>query len=46
MGMDTDSADFAISGKCLRDVVKIELLEEYDRDVKNWLVTDYLNLNL
>ena len=40
MYMDTDSAYFAISGKCLRDVVKEELLEEYDRDVKNWLVTD------
>ena len=38
--MDTDSAYFAISGECLRDVVKEELLEEYDRDVKNWLVTD------
>ena len=38
--MDTDSAYFAISGECLREVVKPELLEEYDRDVKNWLATD------
>ena len=38
--MDTDSAYFAISGEELRDMVKPELLEEYDRDVKNWLATD------
>ena len=40
MYMDTDSAYFAISGECLKDVVKPELLEQYDQDVKNWLVTD------
>ena len=38
--MDTDSAYFAISGKCIRDVVKPELIDEYDIDVKNWLSTD------
>ena len=38
--MDTDSAYFAISGECLRDVVRPALLEEYDRDVKNWLAWD------
>ena len=38
--MDRDSAYFAISGECLRDVVEEELLEEYDKGVKNWLVTD------
>ncbi|XP_057294626.1 uncharacterized protein LOC130623154 [Hydractinia symbiolongicarpus] len=38
--MDTDSAYFAISGECLRDVGRTELLDEYDKDVKNWLVTD------
>ena len=40
MYMDTDSAYFTISGECLRDVVKEELFEEYDIDVKSWLVTD------
>ena len=38
--MDTDSAYFAISGEELRDVVIPELLDEYDKDVANWLVTD------
>ena len=38
--MDTDSAYFAISGECLKDVVNSELVEEYDREVKNWLATD------
>ena len=38
--MDTDSAYFAISGEELRDVVRPELLDEYDKDVGNWLVTD------
>ena len=38
--MDTDSAYFAISGEELRDVVRPELLDEYDKDVANWLVTD------
>ena len=38
--MDTDSAYFAISGECLRDVVKPEMLEEYDREVGKWLATD------
>ena len=38
--MDTDSAYFAISGEELRDVVRPEMLDEYDRDVVNWLVTD------
>ncbi|XP_057292550.1 uncharacterized protein LOC130621260 [Hydractinia symbiolongicarpus] len=33
--MDTDSAYFAISGEELRDVVRPELLDEYDKDVKN-----------
>ena len=37
---DTDSAYFAISGEELRDVVRPELIEEYDKDVANWLVTD------
>ena len=37
---DTDSAYFAISGEELRDVVRSELLEEYEKDVANWLVTD------
>ena len=37
---DTDSAYFAISGEELRDVVRPELLEVYDKDVANWLVTD------
>ncbi|XP_057290810.1 uncharacterized protein LOC130613491 [Hydractinia symbiolongicarpus] len=35
-----DNAYFAISGEELRDVVRPELLDEYDKDVKNWLVTD------
>ena len=38
--MDTDSAYFAISGESLRDVVKPELLEEYDKKVGKWLATD------
>ena len=38
--MDTDSAYFAISGESLRDVVKPELLEEYDKEVGKWLATD------
>ena len=38
--MDTDSAYFAISGECLRDVVRAELLNEYDSDVQHWLATD------
>ena len=38
--MDTDSAYFAISREELRDVVRPELLDEYDGDVANWLVTD------
>ena len=38
--MDTDSAYFAISSECLRDAVKPELLEEYDREVGKWLATD------
>lgn len=38
--MDTDSAYFAISSEELREVVRPELLEEYDKDVANWLVTD------
>ena len=38
--MDTDSAYFAISGNSLDDVIKPELKEEYEKDVKNWLVTD------
>ncbi|XP_057292672.1 uncharacterized protein LOC130621406 [Hydractinia symbiolongicarpus] len=38
--METDSAYFAISGEELRDVVCPELFDEYDEDVKNWLVTD------
>ena len=38
--MDTDSAYFAISGECLRDIVKPELLEEYDKEVGKWLATD------
>ena len=42
--METDSAYLAISGKCLRDVVKPELLEEYEKEVKNWLVTDNSNV--
>ncbi|XP_057317067.1 uncharacterized protein LOC130660625 [Hydractinia symbiolongicarpus] len=33
--VDTDSAYFAISGKDFRDVVRPELLDEYDEDVKN-----------
>ena len=37
--MDTDSAYFAISGEFLRDVVKPELLEEYDKEVGKWLAT-------
>ena len=40
MYMDTDSAYFAISGEELRDVVRPELLDAYDKDVANWLVTD------
>ncbi|XP_057290938.1 uncharacterized protein LOC130613641 [Hydractinia symbiolongicarpus] len=35
-----DNAYFAISGEELRDVVRPELLDEYDKDVKKWLVTD------
>ena len=38
--MDTDSAYFAISGEELYDVVRPQLLDEYDKDVANWLVTD------
>ena len=38
--MDTDSAYFAISGECLRDVVRSDLLLEYDKEVKNWLASD------
>ena len=38
--MDTDSAYFSISGESLRDVVKPELLEEYDKEVGKWLATD------
>ena len=38
--MDTDSAYFAISGEELRDVVRPELLEEYKKVEKDWLVTD------
>ena len=38
--MDTDSAYFAISGESLRDVVKPELLEEYEKEVGKWLATD------
>ena len=38
--MDTDSAYFAISGKSLRDVVKPELLEEYDKEIRKWLATN------
>ncbi len=38
--MDTDSAYFAISGENLQDVVRPELLDTYDKDVGNWLVTD------
>ena len=38
--MDTDSAYFAISGEELRDVVRPEMLDEYNKDVANWLVTD------
>ncbi|XP_057310113.1 uncharacterized protein LOC130648107 [Hydractinia symbiolongicarpus] len=38
--MDTDSAYFAISGDNLRDVVRPELIKQYDEDVKNWLVID------
>ena len=38
--MDTDSAYFAISGEELRDVVRPELLDAYNKDVVNWLVTD------
>ena len=38
--MDTDSAYFAISRESLRDVVKPELLEEYDKEVGKWLATD------
>ena len=38
--MDTDSAYFAISEEALRDVVKPELLEEYDKEVGKWLATD------
>ena len=37
---DTDSAYFAISGEELRDVVRPELLDAYDKNVANWLVTD------
>ncbi|XP_057312292.1 uncharacterized protein LOC130653799 [Hydractinia symbiolongicarpus] len=35
-----DNAYFAISGEELPDVVRPKLLDEYDKDVKNWLVTD------
>ena len=38
--MDADSAYSAISGEKLRDVVIPELLDEYDKDVGNWLVAD------
>ena len=38
--MDTDSTFFAISGEELRDVVRLQLLDEYDKNVANWLVTD------
>ena len=38
--MDTGSAYFAISGEELRDVVRLQLLDEYDKNVANWLVTD------
>ena len=38
--MDTDSAYFAIPGEELRDVVRPKLLDEYDKDVANLLVTD------
>ena len=42
--MDVDSAYFDISGECLRDVLKPELLEEFDKEVKNWLETDNIIL--
>ena len=38
--MDTDSVYFVISGEELRDVVRPELFDAYDKDVANWLVTD------
>ena len=38
--MNTDSAYFAISGESLRDVVKPELLEEYDKEAGKWLATE------
>ena len=38
--MDTDSFYLALSGESLRDVVKPELLEEYDKEVGKWLATD------
>ena len=43
--MDVDSAYFDISGECLRDVLKPELLEEFDKEVKNWLETDNIILD-
>ena len=36
--INTDTAYFAISKEELRDAVRPELLEEYDKDVTNWLV--------
>ena len=38
--MNTDSAYFAISWEELRDVVIPELLDECDKVVADWLVTD------
>ena len=38
--MDTDSAYFAMSGESLRDVLKPELVEVYDKEVGKWLATD------
>ena len=38
--MDTDSFYLALSGESLRDVVKPELLEKYDKEVGKWLATD------
>ena len=38
--MDTDSAYSASSGEHLRDVVKPELIQEYDKNVTNQLKID------
>ena len=37
--MDTDSLYLALSGESLRDVVKPELLEKYDKEVGKWFTT-------